>query len=93
LAPQEEPGDAGARRKAQIAPDLDSLTCFIVELNPLAEFAGSGLFDWVRDKPVLLGVKPFEFRVQESVPNFKFLRHQLTPSWRRFVEAPPTSSK
>jgi hypothetical protein len=38
------------------ATDVDDpfshLRVIIIELNPLAEFAGTGLFSWVTDKPV-----------------------------------------
>jgi hypothetical protein len=38
---------------------------FIIEINPLAEFTGSGLFKWeiAHDNEVLRGVRPFEFRI------------------------------
>ena len=42
---------------------------YVVELNPLAEFAGSGMFAWEKDRDVLLGKKPFEFRTVTSLPN------------------------
>lgn len=37
----------------------------MVELNPFGEFASAGLFKWevAHDKEVLLGTKPFEFRI------------------------------
>jgi len=31
-------------------------------VNPLAEFAGTGLFSWLEDWQIILGEKPFEFR-------------------------------
>ncbi|KAL6048674.1 Cell division cycle protein 123 [Balamuthia mandrillaris] len=52
---------------------------YVVELNPLAEFAGSGLFDWTKDWDVLLGKKPFEFRVHESEP--PHARQQIAGNW------------
>lgn len=35
---------------------------WVVEVNPLAEFAGTGLFSWIEDWQIILGEKPFEFR-------------------------------
>jgi hypothetical protein len=55
----------------------------IVELNPFAEFAGTGLFSWLTDKPVLLGRQPFEFRIQETCP--KFAVANIAESWRPFL--------
>ena len=39
---------------------------YICEVNPLAEFAGTGLFSWLNDRAILLGDAPFEFRIRES---------------------------
>jgi hypothetical protein len=38
---------------------------YICEVNPLAEFAGTGLFSWMNDREILLGRQPFEFRINE----------------------------
>ena len=38
-------------------------TCYVVEVNPFAEFAGTGLFTWETEWQILMGRKPFEFRV------------------------------
>jgi len=59
-----------------------NLLVYVVELNPLAEFASSGLFTWEKDKPVLLGQAPFEFRILEAVPQFPFAN--LPPVWQKF---------
>ena len=40
----------------------------VVEINPLAEFAGTGLFTWEEDRDILIGNEPFEFRIQETIP-------------------------
>ncbi len=45
-----------------------SFKAFVVELNPLAEFTGFGLFDWLRDHQVLQGKAPFEFRIATTEP-------------------------
>jgi len=41
----------------------------ICEINPLAEFAGTGLFSWLDDRKILLGIEPFQFRIRENYPN------------------------
>merc|ERR1711924_101059 len=45
-------------------------TIYVVELNPMAEFAGGAMFKWSQDKPIMLGYKPFEFRYNTTVPKF-----------------------
>ncbi|CAF4596981.1 unnamed protein product, partial [Rotaria sp. Silwood1] len=42
---------------------------FICEINPLAEFAGTGLFSWLNDRNILLGRQEFEFRIKENDNN------------------------
>jgi len=76
--------------------NLEKLKVFIVELNPFAEFAGAGLFDWVTDKALLMGLvkekeSKVEFKYRESLPNLKWVLGSMTPNWRLFI-APPTSS-
>jgi hypothetical protein len=39
---------------------------YICEINPLAEFAGTGLFSWLKDRDILLGRQTFEFRIREN---------------------------
>eukprot|EP01106_Pelomyxa_sp_JSP_P015412 TRINITY_DN52_c0_g1_i15.p1 TRINITY_DN52_c0_g1~~TRINITY_DN52_c0_g1_i15.p1 ORF type:complete len:321 (-),score=71.82 TRINITY_DN52_c0_g1_i15:195-1157(-) len=48
------------------ADRFDNLGLWVVEVNPLAEFAGTGMFTWEKDRDVLLGKQPFEFRMQGS---------------------------
>eukprot|EP00698_Gefionella_okellyi_P025658 TRINITY_DN9462_c0_g1_i1.p1 TRINITY_DN9462_c0_g1~~TRINITY_DN9462_c0_g1_i1.p1 ORF type:complete len:367 (-),score=90.43 TRINITY_DN9462_c0_g1_i1:232-1332(-) len=57
----------------------------VVELNPFAEFAGSGLFAWEKpaDLAVLLGNAPFEFRVVQSVPRVS--ARDMDPAWAKLV--------
>ncbi len=59
---------------------LKNLKVFVVEINPMAEFAGSGLFSWEKDKDVLLGFKPFEFRYVTQVDPFAI--EQISPEWK-----------
>lgn len=39
---------------------------YICEINPLAEFAGTGLFSWLDDREILLGRQEFQFRIREN---------------------------
>ncbi len=54
-----------------------------IEINPLAEFAGEGLFNWVTDKPILLGKKAFEFRILRAIPPNPTLA--VHPQWAKIV--------
>ena len=55
----------------------------IVELNPFAEFASSGLFTWERDWKVLQGILPLEFRfAMKPTPG----RLNLPADWMKVVE-------
>jgi hypothetical protein len=56
----------------------------VVELNPLAEFASTGLFSWERDRATLLGDAPFEFRAFHAVPENPY--ESLGPSVRAFLD-------
>ena len=50
---------------------------YICEINPLAEFAGTGLFSWLNDRNILLGRHEFEFRIRENENNENFVvNHQ-----------------
>merc|ERR1711971_170324 len=62
---------------------LSKLKVMVIEINPLAEFAGGGLFEWNKDKDVLLGEKPFEFRMRKSLSSF--MMADLMPAWHPFV--------
>jgi hypothetical protein len=42
---------------------------YICEINPLAEFAGTGLFSWLNDRKILLGQQEFQFRIRENETN------------------------
>ena len=49
-----------------IENELHHYRVYICEINPLAEFAGTGLFSWLTDRNVLLGRQIFEFRIREN---------------------------
>jgi hypothetical protein len=65
----------------------------IIELNPFAEFAGSGLFDWVRDRSVLTG-RPWPDGAPPPPPEFRYVREcpagqhltRLDGPWQRFLD-------
>jgi len=62
---------------------LDKLKVMIIEINPLAEFAGGGLFEWNKDKDVLLGDEPFQFRMQTQLSSY--ITADLMPEWHPFI--------
>jgi len=62
---------------------MENLKVFVVELNPLAEFASSGLFTWEKDKGVLFGDLPFEFRTSSSVD--PFAQKNINPNWAKHL--------
>eukprot|EP00484_Ammonia_sp_Unknown_P030999 CAMPEP_0197028776 /NCGR_PEP_ID=MMETSP1384-20130603/8383_1 /TAXON_ID=29189 /ORGANISM="Ammonia sp." /LENGTH=440 /DNA_ID=CAMNT_0042457831 /DNA_START=39 /DNA_END=1361 /DNA_ORIENTATION=+ len=62
---------------------LQKLKVMIIEINPMAEFAGGGLFEWNKDKDVLLGQKPFEFRMQTKLSSY--ITADLMPEWHPFI--------
>jgi hypothetical protein len=59
-----------------------SFKAFVVELNPLAEFTGFGLFDWLCDQLVLQGRAPFEFRIATKEPEVL----DIGPDYREILE-------
>ena len=64
--------------------DINGKWCLkVVEINPLAEFAGTGLFSWENDRKTLLGEDPFEFRIQEKIPENAL--QNLPPVWAKFI--------
>lgn len=73
--------DQSDENKRLLLP-LSDYKVWIIELNPLAEFAGAGLFDWLVDKPVLLGQSPFEFRHHANPPPRSLVLANMTPSWK-----------
>ncbi|CAF2115293.1 unnamed protein product [Rotaria magnacalcarata] len=49
-----------------IENNLNNYQIFICEINPFAEFAGTGLFSWLNDRNILLGREEFQFRIKEN---------------------------
>jgi len=50
---------------------------WVVEVNPFGELAGSCLFRWSQDKAVLMGEKPFEFRIVEEPPSLGYIKTEI----------------
>ena len=61
-----------------------------VEINPFAEFAGGGLFDFIADRHVLDGKAPFEFRVRTALPDKRALAG-IGEDWQRLMQRPSSS--
>jgi len=60
-------------------------TARIVEINPMAEFAGSGLFSFEKDWRVLQGHDPFEFRFQKDASHVKLALKQMSNDWKSVI--------
>merc|ERR1712038_289598 len=59
-----------------IVVDDDGMV-WVVEVNPFGELAGSCLFGWSQDKAVLMGEKPFEFRIVEEPPSLGYVKTEI----------------
>jgi len=70
-----------------ILQKLSELELKVIEVNPLAEFAGSGMFSWEKphDNDVLRGVKPFEFRYCEKVRPKGYVLANMAPKWKSII--------
>jgi hypothetical protein len=60
----------------------------VIELNPFAEYAGSGLFAWESsaDLAVLTCEAPFEYRVVEQVPSDAMIEGEVAPSIKSLLK-------
>ena len=52
---------------------------WVVEINPFGELAGACLFSWSKDREVLMGQKPFEFRIVEEKPTIQYIKSEIDP--------------
>ena len=52
---------------------------WVVEINPFGELAGACLFSWSKDRDVLMGKKPFEFRIVEEKPTLQYIKSEIDP--------------
>lgn len=64
----------------------EEYTFHIIEINPFAEFAGTGLFNWTKDKQKLMGNGEFEFRMVETEPKAKQILGEINPIFLSFLE-------
>jgi hypothetical protein len=73
--------------------DVGAFRVMIVELNPFAEFAGEGLFNWVTDKPLLMGQKSssssndatgITVRIVET-PDAVLSSNEISNEWKKFL--------
>eukprot|EP01083_Nonionella_stella_P086535 240474_1 len=72
--------------------DLEESKVFVVELNMFHDYdqkvkisSGSEMFDWTKDKNVLLN-GPFEFRINERVCEYTFYRKFVNPDWLEIMQ-------
>ena len=50
-----------------------------MEVNPFGEMAGSCLFSWSKDREVLTGEGPFEFRIVGEPPSLGLIHCEVDP--------------
>jgi hypothetical protein len=55
---------------------VGAVQVYVVELNPFAEFAGTGLFVWTEDFATLTGQAPFEYCSSPASTKLSLLAHQ-----------------
>ena len=72
--------------------DLEEAKVKVVELNIFHDYdnnvkisSGSEMFDWSKDKDILLN-GPFEFRVNEKVREYEFYRKFVNPDWTDIMQ-------
>jgi hypothetical protein len=83
-----DPSSAGLANFVVDLVMLNDGRVMVIELNPFAEFAGSGLFSWEKqsDLDVLLGRSPFEYRVVERLPKPTIVEASLTPEYWNMLQ-------
>lgn len=62
--------------------DATGFSALVVEINPMAEFAGSGLFSFEKDWRVLQGHEPFEFRFHKDAAHCKTALKLMAKDWK-----------
>ena len=50
---------------------------WVVEVNPFGELAGSCLFSWSKDRDILMGIEPFQFRIVEEPPSLGYIKSEI----------------
>merc|ERR1712037_298186 len=57
----------------------DAGKVWVVEANPFGEMAGSCLFEWSRDRAILIGREPFQFRIVDEPPPLGLIKTEVDP--------------
>merc|ERR1712037_857961 len=57
----------------------DAGKVWVVEVNPFGEMAGSCLFEWSRDRAILIGREPFQFRIVDEPPPLGLIKTEVDP--------------
>merc|ERR1712130_771496 len=57
----------------------DAGKVWVVEVNPFGEMAGSCLFEWSRDRAILMGREPFQFRIVDQPPPLGLIKTEVDP--------------
>merc|ERR1712062_875669 len=57
----------------------DAGKVWVVEVNPFGEMAGSCLFEWSRDRAILMGRQPFQFRIVDQPPPLGLIKTEVDP--------------
>jgi len=57
----------------------DAGKVWVVEVNPFGEMAGSCLFEWSRDRAILMGREPFQFRIVDEPPPLGLIKTEVDP--------------
>ena len=52
---------------------------WVVEVNPFGEMAGSCLFEWSRDRAILMGREQFQFRIVDKPPPLGLIKTEVDP--------------
>mmetsp|Transcript_11467 Transcript_11467/g.12581 ORF Transcript_11467/g.12581 Transcript_11467/m.12581 type:complete len:342 (+) Transcript_11467:10-1035(+) len=57
---------------------------WVIELNPFEDTTDGAMFSWQKERDLLLGKKPFEFRLKEKKD--AGIKAAIMSSWRKFIE-------
>ena len=63
----------------------DNGKVWVVEMNPFGELAGACLFSWSKDREILMGKKPFEFRIVEEKPTLEYIKSEIDPKVLKLI--------
>ena len=63
----------------------DNGKVWVVEMNPFGELTGACLFSWSEDREILMGKKPFEFRIVEKKPTLQYIKSEIDPKVLKLI--------